>query len=159
MTVEAMWGIRRRHNNIQAAWAEFNDLKRHASPLPLREAARKAGKCTLHDCEGIDLLAAIKTDLEPWRRRGGITLADTDAAQKKGCAAGEEDGHYFDCVAGWVIVLFYATETTANAYTAASTTTHDNSHSFTFHNFLFLLPSYTHTPTTPTPSGGCAFWW
>jgi hypothetical protein len=50
-------------------------------------------------------LQEIKNDLEPWKRRGGITLADTDAAQKKGCAFGEEDGHYFGCVQGWVRVL------------------------------------------------------
>ena len=61
--------------------------------------------CTIYDCEGINLYAAILEDLEPWRRRGGITIADTDAAQKKGCAVGEEDAHFFDCVRGWVRVI------------------------------------------------------
>ena len=63
------------------------------------------GGCTITNCEGINLLAAIRADLEPWRRRGGIILSDTDRAQVRGCPVGEEDGHYFGCVAGWVRVM------------------------------------------------------
>jgi len=32
-------------------------------------------------------------------------LQDTEAAQKKGCAFGEEDGHFFDCIQGWMRVM------------------------------------------------------
>lgn len=54
--------------------------------------------CTITSCEGINLLASIRKDLEQWKLRGGIQLSDTDAAQRRGCAVGEEDGHFFGCV-------------------------------------------------------------
>jgi hypothetical protein len=56
------------------------------------------GGCTINNCEGVNLVAAIRKDLEQWKLRGGITLADTDAAMRRGCAVGEEDGHFFGCV-------------------------------------------------------------
>ena len=82
------------------------DVKRHSSLTDKeRAAARAAGTCTIKECEGVDMLASIKADFFAWKKRGGITLADTEAAQKKGCAVGEEDGHYFDCIQGWVRVM------------------------------------------------------
>lgn len=37
--------------------------------------------CTLESCEGVNLLAGIKRDLEPWRLRGGIKRKDVDEAE------------------------------------------------------------------------------
>jgi hypothetical protein len=98
--------LRRRSANINKFWGHLQKLGPHASlPPPERLAARRSGSCTLRECEGVDLLAQVKADFEPWRRRGGVSRADTEAAQKKGCAFGEEDGHFFDCIQGWVRVM------------------------------------------------------
>jgi len=33
--------------------------------------------CSITSCEGRNLLSGIRSDLDLWRKRGGITLADT----------------------------------------------------------------------------------
>lgn len=38
------------------------------------------GPCSMRSCEGSDLFAAIQADLRPWRQRGGISVADVNAA-------------------------------------------------------------------------------
>ena len=35
-------------------------------------AMASASSCSLESCEGMNLIDAIKRDLEPWRLRGGI---------------------------------------------------------------------------------------
>jgi len=35
-----------------------------------------------HRCDGIDFVAAIQRDLQPWRMRGGIAISDVDAAAR-----------------------------------------------------------------------------
>ena len=110
--------IERRSGNIEAGWSFRSSKTAAAARLAARSktlpaldakafshARARSAPCSIYECEGINLYAAILEDLEPWRRRGGITIADTDAAQKKGCAVGEEDAHFFDCVRGWVRIM------------------------------------------------------
>jgi len=106
MTEDTADLLRRRSANINKFWGHLMKVAPHASLTAAERAAhRRNGSCTLRECEGVDLLAHVKMDLTPWRKRGGVTLADTEAAQKKGCAFGEEDGHYFDCIQGWVRIM------------------------------------------------------